>query len=351
MNILLSLTQLLTKHISKAPTEIALLPDDDSSKKVGTTVRFRPDVKAFIDTNADHLGISAQEFVNLTLKAVMTASYEPQRTELQLAKARFFEVFQVHGIPVSDIASVLNQDTLKTSDLESSVLLDKITPELRGIIAELFNIDEDWLKGTDHDPLPCAGTWYKNAHHFAKQLALYNHRDLRPPRILFIAEEGAILEDLRQAKEKKDKIDPVNIGVVIERTRMKAGLQFNTYEVYKRERWNYEKCRYYLKAILLFCAKTSLHVDGLQVSKDMHHDLFYGKLLAASILNRRVTWHPDEFVWIDERNPELDELPQVAALYKEENMETLERAIKRSYEVTNWDEAERRPFEFLTVPE
>ncbi len=343
----LSLSSLLLNLVSRAPRQSVIADEMEESKKVGTTIRFEPATRKFIEAQAEHLGISVQEFVAMTFKAIMLATEEPQATELELMADRFVEAFTKHGIPIADIPAMLPVDAINRADLLSRKdLLNKLDDALIQHVADLFTLSPDWLKGIDSKPHKTPfSRWYKNVSGFARNLALLNHK-CRRIRVLLVAEKELTLDDLTEAKEKGDEVDAVDIGVVIEKDYLVNGIEFKSYEVWESERWNYWRCRHCLKSIMMFCEKSRIDYDGILLEPDTMKQLFYGDAMAVEEIKlHREIWYPDQLLWDDDRNPELDELNSIKSFYKESKAEKYEIVVRQPYLVKSWEDFEKGKFE------
>lgn len=348
MKVELSLTSLLTNLISKSPKQ-PLEPDSgEDEKKVGTTIRFEPATRRFIESQADHLGISTQEFVAMTFKAIMKATVEPQSTELELMASRFIEIFVAHGIPISDIPTLFPEGALSRSDLlEKKALVDKLSDEVLERTSELFGVNIEWLKGVkNHVYRTPAYRWYKNVDGFAFRLAVAC-QESRRVRVLFIAEQGLTMEGLLEAKQREDSISALNVGVVIEKEVVAKGVGYKKYEIWEKERWNYWRCRHCLKAIMMFCEKSRVRYDGILLSQESMNSLFDGKEVVSPILDvSRESWHPDQLLWEDDRNLELSELDAIRGFYEEESRaKKYEIAITQPLSIKDWEAFKRGRYE------
>ncbi|MFK5949565.1 MAG: hypothetical protein QM500_12440, partial [Methylococcales bacterium] len=199
----LSITALLVKLLNSAPKPEPVDNEDDKEKK-GTTIRFTKNTLSFIESNAEHLGISAQQFVSMTMTSVKEATVHPQYTELQLMLGRFVSIFSSHGIPVSDIPVILDNDISRSDLLSDQYLLNKLDDALINKVATLFSVQPGYLKGLDSTPHKSNYMrWYKNISNVARRLAVLSHEN-RSIRVLFIAEQGSI-SNLYSAKNRSEE--------------------------------------------------------------------------------------------------------------------------------------------------
>jgi len=343
----LSLTSLLTNLISKSPRQSLEPRVETDEKKVGTTIRFEPATRRFIESQADHLGISAQEFVAMTFKAIMKATQEPQSTELELMVSRFIELFVAHGVPISDIPKLLPGGEIARSDLlEKKELVDKLSDGVFDRASMLFGVSIEWLKGVKNQPYKMpAQRWYKNVDGFAMRLAIASHESRRI-RVLFVAEKGLTMESLFEANEQGDSAPPISIGVLIEKEFSEAGVGYKTYEIWESERWNYWRCRYCLKALMMFCERSRVRYDGLLLSLNAMNSLFDGTEIVNSVVEAcGESWAPDQLLWGDERNLELSELEALKEFYQDSGAKKYEVALTRPLSIKDWDEFKRGRYE------
>lgn len=346
-----SLSTLLFNLINRAPKQPLVLDEQEpENKKVATTIRLDHATRKFLEVQAEHLGISVQEFISMTFKAIMQATLEPQASELDLMADRVVEAFTVHGVAIADIPSLLPSGSLQRSDfLNRADLINKLNPKLIQHIADLFDLNPEWLKGVQkNSQIVPKYRWYKGVSSFAFRLSLLKH-NARRVRVLFVAENGITLEALAKAKRDGDEVASENIGVVIEKEFVINDINYTSFEVWESERWNYWRCRYCLKAMMMFCEKTGVPYDGITLPKNSIRELFYGNSMAKDIITRYDLWYPDTMLWDDPQNLERDELETIKKYYAETKAEKYELAIQRPYLVKDWAEFERGFIEYKSI--
>lgn len=338
MKLHFSMTTLLSKLLSQAPA--APSQELDDGRKIGTTVRFDTRTRYYIDQQAEHLGISAQEFVSMTFRALMLAGDDRTglRSELELMSDRFLEVFANHKIAAADIPSLLG-DKITKSDLMSSELINKIDNEVIDKISDIFNLDIDWLKGVSTRPVngPYISL-YKNLYGAATRLIqLMNlHRRIS---VMFVAQDTMTFEQLSKAKEKGDSTTRVEMGVVIHISNRVNDVSFDTFEVWDAERWNYWRCRYYLKSLMWFTERAGINWKGVLVPKEHFNEIFEGEHMAVDYLSHyRSVWYPDQLFWEDDSNLERDEISAIKKFYEDERVSPLEKIAKTPYLIQNLKE-------------
>lgn len=333
----MSLSSLLLGLLRKTPPPPAA--ENEETGKLGTTIRLEPRVRRFYEARAEQLGnVSLQDVIAMTLKAVMSATEEPQATELELMADRFIELFTGHGIAIADIPAILPPGAIQRADLLSRAdLVNKLNTQTIRHVADLFTVDEEWIKGQSKRPQRKPfRRWYKNVIGFARRLAELEH-NYSDVHVYFVGDTGLTLEKLKEATENDSSGREVPIGVVIEKTISINGLSFQTYEVWEAERWNYSKCRYDLKCMMRFCERAHISFTGALINPDQRQRLFNGDELACNVLKRpTTTWHPDMLLWNDERNPERHELSTLKECYAESGAPEIEVAVREGSRI-DWE--------------
>lgn len=340
----LSFTGLLQSLINQAPKpKIDLDEAKSKTQKITTTVRLEEPVKLYFDGQAQNLGISLQECIAMTLQAVMRASVEPQASELELQVDRFFELFAAHDIPLADIPQLLSPDcNIHRDDLLSrEAVLRKLDTAVLDELNTAFGVKLDWLKGRPTGAYDEPATLYKNSNGFCRYLANLAHNS-RTVRVYVVTKKtesgGFVPEALRLAAKAGENQKSLNMCLIVEYEKSINGIAFTAYDLIDDQmRWDYSKCRLDIKNVLMFCDRTRIHTRGAVLSDDNYEILTAGRALIPTILKLKgVDWHPDELVWKDERNQELDELDRVSAHYKENALDECEVAVKQSYRITDW---------------
>lgn len=334
----MSLSSLLLGLLKKTPPTPPVAENEETGK-LGTTIRLEPRVKRFYEARAEQLGnVSLQDVIAMTLKAVMSATEEPQATEPELMADRFIELFTGHGIAIVDIPDILPTGAMERADLLSRAdLVNKLNAETIRYVADLFTVDEEWIKGQSRGPQRKPfRRWYKNVNGFARRLAELEH-NYSNVHVYFIGDTGLTLEKLKEATENDSSGREVPIGVVIEKTVTVNRLSFQTYEVWESERWNYSKCRYDLKYMMRFCERAHISYTGVLINPDQRQRLFGGEELACTVFRRPKTpWHPDTLLWNDERNPERHELQTINECYAESGAQEIEVAVREGSRI-DWE--------------
>ncbi|WP_341666181.1 hypothetical protein [Vibrio sp.] len=351
MNKKLTLKDRILTLLSGVPPMPVLTNDELDEQPKGITIRFRPEVRKFLDHQSQYIGCSIQDLVSMSMTSIMKASEKPLASTLDIACTRFRQLFELHGVGAFDIPEVFGDGKLNRSSLlDDRQLLDSLSDDMLKDACDKFNVQLDWLKGYTDSPIPYSGHYcfYKNIGYVAHQLARYTLKGDNP-RVLFIIklDNGAYLgKTMADAAKDDSSNNEIPIGVVIERNVIFGDRSVRVYDVLKSERWNYKKCRLHLKSLMLFCQKSGIAFSGVRLSSHDFTQLFYGERLPIDILKQvNHIWHPDALLWDNrERNPEFDELSTVYECYRKDGYEAStkyldlhERAIKSPWELKNRD--------------
>ncbi|WP_239424407.1 hypothetical protein [Vibrio galatheae] len=319
----------------------------------GITIRFRPEVRKFLDHQSEHLGCSIQDLVSMTMTSIMKASEQPLASDLEIVCTRFRQLFELHGVSTFDIPDLFGDGKLSRSSLlDDRLLVDSLSDEMLKDICNKFNVQLDWLKGNSDQPIPYSGHYqfYKNIGYVAYQLARYTLKSERPRVLFIIKHENAfqIEEEMAEAAKDDSSDKEIPIGVVIERNLRFGDRSVRVYDVLKSERWNYKKCRVQLKTLMLFCQKTGISFDGVRLTSANFSQLFHSERFPVEILQNANTthaWFPDALLWDnEERNPEYGELATVFECYSKGGYEASarylhihEKAVKTPWKLKDVD--------------
>ncbi|WP_267106217.1 hypothetical protein [Xanthomonas sacchari] len=299
-----------------------------------TTIRLSPEARAFFAAQAEAFGqISTSSFIAMTLEGVMraTQSNYPERPQeqlqrrIELSRDRLLHVFQAHGIEPYEIASLLTDFGVTTATLhEESALLSKLTDQMIAHVAEHFHIERGWLSGSqDYCTITASQEWYKNTHGAIRTLIQLTKEDLRPEVIVIRRHQA----DFARSYQEGDSAPHEDVGVLIQTERRTPnGRRYKVYELWDFERWNYPKCRHYLKALIMWLSRQAEHpshfdrikICGRSIDRDLLQKLIYGRLLPVEALQLSQKsgsyWHPQDY--IDPESPlETEELSLVEKHY------------------------------------
>jgi hypothetical protein len=343
----LSFTGLLQSLISQAPKPAIDLDalSNEKTPKVTTSLRLEEPARNIFEAQAKNLVISLQECIALTLNAVMRASIEPQASPLELQVDRFFALFAEHDIPLTDVPQFLSPGCgIQRDDLLSrEMVLRKLSNEVLSELSGIFRVKIDWLKGLQTGAYSRTDKLYKNANGFCRYLAALVHssRTVRVHLITKKSESGDFVPDaLRLSSKSGENQKNLNMAMVIEIEKVLNGIPYTAYEVVGDNlQWDMSNCRFDIKCVLMFCDRTRIHSRGIVLSDEDFESLRAGRVLIRTLLkHHRIDWHPDELVWKDERNVELDELVLVDEEYKNYDLEECEVAVRQGWRIKDWNQ-------------
>ncbi len=332
----LSLSELVAHLLRTAPKAIPTEEHGDS--RVTTSIRLSPELRTWVKSQAEHLDISIQDFITLTLKGVMEASQHTDATELDTVVTRFFQLFKAHGIDVIDIPKYLPSKQLKTSDLKhNEKIIDYLTDEVLDELSCTFNIEKNWLKGADDLAHSNANTFYKNFSAITSELTKLSilGTGVRDLELYLITPPEITLESLNICRKKEIRHPEHEVCVVIKHKKLINDNYVDTYQLWDTLPWGYELSRYYLKSLMYFCDQASIYISGQRVPRDIFNNASSGKALLSEVFDISQHWYLEELVWNDERNTELDELQAIIDFFKKENGNLFLDAIKRPYQIKN----------------
>lgn len=312
-------------------------PDD---KRVTQSVRLPHDVRAWTQAQAEHLGISIQDFIALTMKGVMVATNSPNTHEYDTLLTRFFSLFQEHGIATLDIPKLLPPNTIKASSLRDSAQVidmledDKVITHLCG----LFDIRKEWIKGEDN-LIYEHHRFYKRLSSVLSTIARHKVKTGSRVEVYFITKKNVSLVQLAEYTKREEHNDDSSVHIVLKFDQKINGLTFSTYQVWDSLSWDYSPSRYHAKALLLFCDKTQNYPTALSLNDQEYNDLVTNRQLLPTLLKRGNKWMIEELVWEDdERNTEPQELPEIKEFFKNEGGDLYLRAIRESHKISNYQD-------------
>lgn len=302
-----------------------------------TTIRLSPEARAFFTAQAEAFGhISMSAFIAMTLEGVMHSTkgsdqlrpQEQLQRRIELSRDRLLHLFLAHGIQAHEIASLLDDSSITTATLhDPNAFIAKLDDHLVQRVASQFQVSRDWLAGkSDQCVETASGRWYKNTDGAIAALVRMLKEGLRPE-VLVIRSSQA---DFQRAYAGGDAAPWADVGIIIRTEReTPAGINYSVYEMWDFERWNYEKCRHYLKALFLWLSRQSENVSfhgrirllGRAMEPDLIKRLKYGQILPVEAIRLSVgkgeVWYPDDYV-DSKLSLEADELALVQKYFYEE---------------------------------
>jgi hypothetical protein len=334
----LSLFDILARLGSSAPTNIPPPPVNASEGRVTQSVRFPPDVRNWISTQAEHLGVSVQDFISLTMKGVMVTTDSPKTDELDTMVMRFFLLFEAHGIATADILDFLPEHSISRSELRNNDkiinLLDKkVIDHLIGI----FGINGDWLK-VKSDYMYESKRFYKYLPAVLSEITRHKLKTGKSVDVLFLTKSGIGLKELSEIKKGEyENTNYEHVYVVLKLKKVINGHNISTYQLWDNLPWDYWRSRHHAKALMYFCEKTQNYISAYSLNSEELATLTSGRGELSNIEKHGNHFLIDELVWDDERNPEREELPTIKNYFKEQKGEPYLHAIRHPFNIKNYD--------------
>lgn len=340
----LSLFDILARLGSSAPTNVQPPQVDPAEGRVTQSVRFPPDVRFWITTQAEHLGVSVQDFISLTMKGVMATTNSPQTDVFDTMAMRFFLLFESHGVATADIPSFLPPNTISRSELrDTNKVIDLIDDPVIDHLVAIFRINGDWLKGIS-DYAYKSKRFYKSLPAILSEITRHKLRTGKSVEVLFLTQSGIELEELAQIKngdyETNNYVTNNNyeyVRVVLKLQESVNGQIITTYQLWDSLPWDYWPTRHHAKALIYFCEKTQNYTSAYSLDREKLNDFTSGRALLSGIEEHGKHWVLDELVWDDEQNPERDELAAIKNYFKEKRGEPYLYAIRQPYKIKNYD--------------
>jgi hypothetical protein len=352
----LSLFDILGRLGQTAPKDLKLPPADQSESRVTHSIRFPTDVRYWITVQSEHLGVSIQDFVSLTMKGVMQTTNSPQTGAFDTLVMRFFMLFDAHNIATTDIPTFLPKGTLARSELrDSDKIIDALNDDVIQHLVNIFDINGDWLKGKSN-VIYCSNSFYKQSSEIFSEIIRLKSTSTDSLRVIFLTGPGVKLKELTKMKREGDNTSVVyeNVQVFIEREKSVGKHRITTYQRWDDDLpWTYWRSRYYLKALIYFCGQISTYVSAYSLPKKMYPDIVSGREFLKDLRSKGNHFTIDELAWDQDGNPERDELESIVQFFNEEKGAKYLMAAKSPTKIKNYqafmDKKERLDIEYLEI--
>jgi hypothetical protein len=334
----LSFFEIIASLARSAPIHAPESEPDD--KRVTQSVRLPQDVRAWTNIQAEHLGISIQDFIALTMKGVMVATNSPNTHEYDTVLTRFFSLFQEHDISTIDIPRFLPPNTIKASSLrDTDQVIDMLQDdEVIKHLCNLFDVRKSWLKGEDN-VIYENHRFYKSLPSILAEITRYKIKTGTRVEVFFVTKKDVSLERLAEFSKEDKHYDDTSVHIVLKFDRVINNQTISTYQIWDSLSWDYSPTRMHAKALLLFCDKTQNYPTALALNDQDYNDFVTNRQLLPTLLKRGRNWMIEELVWEnDERNTEQKELPDIKEFFKKEGGDPYLRAIRHSLEIINHEE-------------
>ncbi|EJG2388461.1 conjugal transfer protein TraE [Kluyvera ascorbata] len=277
---------------------IEQMADAEEGRKETTTIRFKPQTRAYLQAQSETLGISVSQLLNIIVEGVVNIETAPQTNQIDTHYDRLMLLFEIHGISPLDISRMLSKFGITLSKLKyRDVILDAMNPDILKEISGWFGVEESWLLGKSEVKYRDTTGWYKNTEGMALYLIelLILHR-----RVEVIAVKRAGIP-LKQAEDIEEQSHRIDVGFLIKYKTTVNDVEFFKYEYAEFQRWNYKKCRDELKVMFKFMSElekryTGFHFSGCSLDDSEIEQLVRRKLFPSQIENKlgNGSWYPQE---------------------------------------------------------
>lgn len=223
----------------------------DRNEGGGTTVRFDPELRHFLECQSKAMGgLSLQNVVSMILTGVMRASTnESASARVDLIRNRIFELFDRHGIDIPTMSEIL-QDF--DCPLSRDALVERLDNKLFDQLTELFDVRRDWLLTQEPYITPTwENRWYRKSASFLAHVIDLDTQGLKPR--VWMLTRGAFNSDTWRLTGHQEGGDGVMVGIVVEvQRRSSKGTTFSTFENWGDEPWFHMPSRAEFRAIAKF---------------------------------------------------------------------------------------------------
>lgn len=257
---------------------------EDTSVKELTTVRLRPETKAYLQSQSETLGVSLSQVINMILDGVVSMEMKPAAdNKIKGIYDRIMSLFELHNINTVDMAKMVSGYGIKLSHLRNpDKFIDILSMDMIKEIADWFSINYKWIIGETNELYsPRDNTWYKDSYGFSLLLLekSFRHSDLK---VSVVKANNVSFENAEKLEEQFSRL---YVGFILSYTSTVNGVSFTKYEVCEFQRWNYDKCRGYLRFIFYFLdsVRTKINCQGVSFKEEIVDGLMAGRLFPSTI--------------------------------------------------------------------
>lgn len=281
---------------------------EDSSVKELTTVRLRPETKAYLQSQSETLGVSLSQVINMILDGVVSMEMKPAAdNKIKGIYDRIMSLFELHNINTVDMAKMLSGYGIKLSHLRNQdKFIDALSMEMIKEIAGWFSINYKWIIGETNELYsPRDNSWYKDSYGFSLLLLekSFRHPDLK---VSVVKANNVSFENAEKLEEQYSRL---YVGFILSYTSMVNDVSFTKYEVCEFQRWNYNKCRGYFRFIFYFLdsVRTKINCQGVSFNEEIVDGLMAGRLFPSTIKGMlSETWFIAEQIGHIENNFDIE---------------------------------------------
>lgn len=274
------------------------MEEEDDGRKEVTSIRLKPQTRAYLQAQSEALGISVSQFINIIVDGVVNIETSPHQSRIDTMYDRLMLLFESNGIEPLQMSRMLAEHGFTLSKLKSrDATLDLLTPELLATVSGWFGVETSWLSAKNNAVYPTRNIhWYKSPEEMAASIIersiLYGDLEV------FAVKNAGV--SFRMAEEHDDNEHHLGIGFLV-RYRARAGdAGVTRYEFCEFQRWNYVKCRNDLKLVFRFLSelqnkKYGVRFHGCSVDEALYDRIYHGRILPDQLekaLNRGEWWDP-----------------------------------------------------------
>lgn len=242
-----SVLRLLSNLANSAPPSPILSAEEVDGDKINTTLRLEPVVRQFVEEQADHYGVSTQQFIAMMLKGLMSGGSHEVVHQTSLMESRIYDIFARNKLSPVKVAAILSSFGVTAPMLKDpQKLLSLMTPEVIFFLSEKFGVAENWLSGMSDNV-------FEVVNFDGQPLQLIMHilekaDDIRNVSVHFVIEDG--YKPLESGGECGWADCESHAGFVVELVNATEGV--TRYIIARQQPWGYVRTRVEMKKILYF---------------------------------------------------------------------------------------------------
>ncbi|WP_226905700.1 MULTISPECIES: conjugal transfer protein TraE [Serratia] len=272
---------------------------DDGRKEI-TSIRLKPQTRAYLQVQSENLGISVSQLINIMVDGVVSVETTPQKNVIDTMYDRLMMLFESHNLTPLEISRLLKHRGVTLSKLKSrDALLDLITPEMLAEISEWFGVRLTWLNGRGDEIYENNSlTWYKNTEQMA--VSLIQRRIEHGKLDIYVIKRAGV--SFAAAEEHDDHKHNLRMGFLLKYRHKVGDVEFEKYELCEFQRWNYNRCREQLKLVFKFINElaqrtTGVYMHGVTVDDNHMEKISLGRVFPSQVKNefsKQGEWYPEE---------------------------------------------------------
>ncbi len=321
----LSASSLIGQLLTAGAKKSVLSPVNPDQPNTGTTLRFDPELRAYLEAVRAEVGLpTLAAVVTMLLSGIMRASQAEVRGgdlshEAEIMTERVHYLLAAHKVDVITAGKMLAPFGVKGTDLrDRDKLLDLLVkePEILTFLAKTFLLGHEWLLGRSDRPGHDVRRWYKSPRN-ACERALELLKAWRSPHMIFVCAASA---DLDAAYTQGDAITAEHMTLLISSSLPDTPI--TVVEQWESARWNDRVLRRQLKAIMQWAVKVGslegVKSIGYRLPDNVYRALLSERILPIEALNAEAKniWFPDEYIDVYQSSKEKDDVHRVQSVFE-----------------------------------